>query len=211
MALRLRFMRSSLASVFARKWWLEAGFTFLTNSLRAVDHSEAYDAYIAQRKETHQMKKTIVVLVAALSIAAFAFAQEPDHPGMMMKHRLAMGMGPGSDEIASALNLSTDQKVQWDAIHSQLEASVKPLFDQHRAAEQQLQAAVDVANPDATSVGRAFLAMRAIDKQIQAAHESTHAKLTAILTPDQKAKFDAMHAKMENGPMMMRHHDGARE
>ncbi|HXH91852.1 MAG TPA: Spy/CpxP family protein refolding chaperone [Thermoanaerobaculia bacterium] len=160
------------------------------------------------------MKKTIVVLVAALSIAAFAFAQEPEHPGMMMKHRLAMGMGPGSEEIASALNLSTDQKVQWDAIHSQLEASVKPLLDQHRAAEQQLQAAAEATNPDATAVGRAFLAMRAIDKQIQATHESTHAKLTAILTPDQKAKFDAMHAKMEHGepgPMMMRHHDGARE
>ncbi|HEX3071510.1 MAG TPA: Spy/CpxP family protein refolding chaperone [Thermoanaerobaculia bacterium] len=154
------------------------------------------------------MKKTIVVLVAALSIAAFAFAQEPEHPGMM-KHRLAMGMGPGAGEIASALNLSTDQKVQWDAIHSQLEASVKPLFDQHHAAEQQLQAAADATNPDATAVGRAFLAMRAIDKQIQSAHESTHAKLTAILTPDQKAKFDAMHAKMEmGGPMMMRHHEG---
>ena len=98
--------------------------------------------------------------------------------------------------------------------HQQLDASVKPLFDQHHAAEQQLQAAVDVTNPDPTAVGRAFLAMRAIDKQIQAAHESTHAKLTAILTPDQKAKFDAMHSKMEHGepgPMMMRHHDGARE
>jgi Spy/CpxP family protein refolding chaperone len=158
------------------------------------------------------MKKTIVVLVAALSIAAFAFAQEPEHPGMMMKRHF-MGAGPGSDEVASALNLSTDQKVQWDAIHQQLDASVKPLFDQHHAAEQQLQAAADVTNPDATSVGRAFLAMRAIDKQIQAAHESTHAKLTTILTPDQKAKFDAMHAKMENGEhgpmMMMRHHDGA--
>jgi Spy/CpxP family protein refolding chaperone len=153
------------------------------------------------------MKRIVIALLSTI-VAVAAFAQEPGHPGMM-KHRLAMGMGPGSDEMASALNLSTDQKVQWDAIHQQLDASVKPLFDQHQAAEQQLQAAVEVANPDATAVGRAFLAMRAIDKQIQAAHESTHAKLTAILTPDQKAKFDAMHAKMEmGGPMMMRHHDG---
>jgi Spy/CpxP family protein refolding chaperone len=158
------------------------------------------------------MKRIVIALLITI-VAVAAFAQEPEHPGMMKRH-LAMGMGPGSDELASALNLSTDQKVQWDAIHQQLDASVKPLFDQHRAAEQQLNAAVDVTNPDATAVGRAFLAMRAIDKQIQAAHESTHAKLTAILTSDQKAKFDAMHAKMENGehgPMMMRHHDGARE
>src|SRR5258708_970746 len=62
-ALRLPFMGASLASAFVRKSPLEAGFTFLTNSLRAVDHFEAYDAYIAQRKETQKMKKTIVVLV----------------------------------------------------------------------------------------------------------------------------------------------------
>ena len=161
----------------------------------------------------HKMKRIVIALLITI-VAVAAFAQEPEHPGMM-KHRLAMGMGPGSDELATALNLSTDQKVQWDAIHSQLAASVKPLFGQHQAAEQQLQALVEASNPDPTAVGTQFLAMRAIDKQIQAAHESTHAKLTAILSPDQKAKFDAIHAKMENGEhgpmMMMRHHDGANE
>jgi Spy/CpxP family protein refolding chaperone len=193
-------MAASLASAFVRKSLLQAGFTFLTNSLRAVDHFEAYDAYIARRKETQKMKKTVVVLVATLSliIATVASAQEPERH-IFMRHP-----GGGGDHLSSALNLSTDQKVQWDAIHQQLEASVKPLFERHHAAEQRLNAAVDASNPDATEVGRAFLAMRAIDKQIKAAHESTQAKVSAILTPDQKTKFDAMHSEMRHGdPGMM--------
>jgi len=143
-----------------------------------------------------KMKKTVVVLAATLSmliIATVASAQEPERQ-VFMRHP-----GGGGEHIVSALNLSTDQKVQWDAIHQQLEASVKPLIEQHHAAEQRLNAAVDASNPDATEVGRAFLAMRAIDKQIKAAHESTKAKVSAILTPDQKAKFDAMHSEMRHG------------
>jgi Spy/CpxP family protein refolding chaperone len=206
-------MQASLANPFERKSLLHAGFTFLTNSLRAVDHFQAYDAYIAPRKETHKMKRIVVILAATLSmfILTTAFAQEGEHH-MMMRHP-----GPGADDIATALNLSTDQKVQWDSIHQQLEASVKPLFDQNRAAEQTLNSLVDSSNPDPTAVGKAYLALRAIGKQIKTAHESTHAKLSAILTPDQKAKFDAMHANMEreHGPMMMKmemHHPGdARE
>ncbi len=151
------------------------------------------------------MKRIAIALSLAL-VATFALAQEP---------RKVFMHGPGmeSDHVASALNLSTDQKVQWDAIHQQLEASMKPLFDQHQAAEQQLNAAADASNPDANAVGRAYLSLRAIGKQIKDAHLATKAKIDAILTPDQKAKFDALHASMEHGehgPMMMkmRHPDG---
>ncbi|MEA2237840.1 MAG: motif family protein [Thermoanaerobaculia bacterium] len=153
------------------------------------------------------MKKTVIVLAATLSlvIATVASAQDPERR-VFMRHP-----GGGGEEIASALNLSVDQKVQWDSIHQQLEASVKPLFEQRHAAEQRLNAAVDASNPDATEVGRAYLAARAIDKQIKAAHESTHAKLSALLTPDQKTKFDAMHAEMRHGDpgmMMFKMHGG---
>jgi Spy/CpxP family protein refolding chaperone len=153
------------------------------------------------------MKRIAIALSLAL-VATFALAQEP--------HKVFMhGPGMESDHVASALNLSTDQKVQWDAIHQQLEASMKPLFDQHQAAEQQLNAAADASNPDATAVGRAYLSLRAIGKQIKDAHLATKAKIDAILTPDQKAKFDAIHADMEHGGpgqmMKMRHLEGMHE
>src|SRR3954471_22591587 len=52
MALRLPFMRPSLASAFPRKTSAYAAFTFLTKRFPRVDHFAAYDAYIARRKET---------------------------------------------------------------------------------------------------------------------------------------------------------------
>ena len=150
--------------------------------------------------------KRIVIACSIALLAATAFAQEPP------RHMFIHNMEEGSGALAASLGLSADQKVQFDAIHQQLEASVKPLFDQHRAAEQQLQSLADAPSPDATAVGTQFLAMRALDKQIRAAHDSAKQKIDAILTPDQKAQFDAMHAKMEHmmepGAMMMRHPDG---
>jgi Spy/CpxP family protein refolding chaperone len=154
------------------------------------------------------MKRIALALSLAL-VATLAIAQEPRRVFMH-------GPGIGGVDIVSALNLSTDQKVQFEAVHRQLEASMQPLFEQHHAAELQLNAAADSSNPDAASVGRAYLALRAVGKQIKDAHESAKSKIDAILTPDQKAKFDAVHAEMEHGehgPMMMKMHhpDGTRE
>ena len=151
--------------------------------------------------------KKIVLALCITAAASFAVAQDVH---MKMMH----AMGPNPDEIASALGLSTDQKVQWDSIHQQLQASVEPLFQQLQSAHQQLESLASSSNPDATAVGKAFLAARAIEQQVKAAHESAHQKLTAILTPDQKAKFDSLHHDMGHGPMEMhmRHPEpGSRE
>jgi Spy/CpxP family protein refolding chaperone len=141
--------------------------------------------------------KRIVLALCITAAATFAVAQD-----VHMKMR---SMGPDPGEIAATLGLSTDQKVQWDSIHQQLQASVEPLFQQLHAAHEQLESLASSSNPDATAVGKAFLAARAIEKQVKAAHESAHAKLTAILTPDQKAKFDSLHHEMGpgHGPMEM--------
>ena len=149
------------------------------------------------------MKRITTIALALTIVTTVVFAQEK--PPQFMKR----GMGPGGEGLASVLGLSADQKTQWDAIHQQLGASIKPLFMQHRAAEEKLQSLVEAPTPDAAAVGTQFLAMRAIDKQIQAAHEATKQKIDAILTPDQKAKFDSIHERMDRGdgpPMMRMHH-----
>ena len=142
--------------------------------------------------------KRIVIALCITAATTFAVAEEPH---MMMRH-----MGPDPGEVAATLGLSAGQKAQWDAIHQQLQASAEPLHQQLRAAHEQLESLASSSNPDATAVGTQFLAARSIEKQLKAAHESAHQKLTAILTPDQKAKFDSLHKEMEDGPMIhMRH------
>jgi Spy/CpxP family protein refolding chaperone len=150
--------------------------------------------------------KRIVLALCITAAASLAIAQEP--------HMKMMRMGPDSGEIAATLGLSADQKAQWDGIHRQLEASVGPLFQQIESAHQQLESLASSSNPDAAAVGTQFLAVRSLEKELKAAHESAHQKLTAILTPDQKAKFDSLHHDMAHGPMEMhmRHGEpGSRE
>lgn len=150
--------------------------------------------------------KRIVLALCITAAASLALAQEPH-----MKMRM---MGPDPGEIAATLGLSADQKVQWDSIHQQLQASVEPLHQQLMTAHQQLESLASASNPDATAVGKQFLAARAIEQQVKAAHEAAHQKLTALLTPDQKAKFDSLHHDMAHGPMEMhmRHPEpGSRE
>jgi len=141
--------------------------------------------------------KRIVLALCLTAAASLATAQEP--------HMMKMRMGPDSGEIAATLGLSAGQKAQWDAIHQQLQSSVEPIFQQLRGAHEQLESLASASNPDATAVGTQFLAVRSLEKQLKAAHESAHQKLTAILTPEQKAKFDSLHHEMgpEHGPMEM--------
>jgi len=139
--------------------------------------------------------KRIVLALCITAAASLALAQEPH-----MKMRM---MGPDPGEIAATLGLSADQKTQWDSIHQQLQATVEPLHQQLMAAHQQLESLASASNPDTTAVGKQFLAARAIEQQVKAAHEAAHQKLTALLTADQKAKFDALHHDMGHGPMEM--------
>jgi len=150
--------------------------------------------------------KRIVIALCITAAASLAIAQEP--------HMMKMRMGPDPGEVAATLGLSAGQKAQWDAIHQQLQSSVEPLHQQLRAAHEQLEVLASASNPDATAIGTQFLAARSLEKQLKAAHESAHQKLTAILTPEQKAKFDSLHHEMGHGPMEMhmRHPEpGSRE
>ena len=130
-------------------------------------------------------------LVVAVT-AGVALAQ----PHRIMVH----GGGPGGPEGAEMhsceapdfLNLTADQKAQWDALHADLKKSVEPLFAQQRAAHDALHTALESANPDPTALGQQLLAIHAIERQIKSAHDAVEAKVAAILTPEQKLKLDAL-------------------
>ena len=137
------------------------------------------------------LRSTTGIRLCITAAASFAVAQDVH---MKMMH----AMGPNPDEIASTLGLSTDQKVQWDSIHQQLEANVGPLFQQLETAHRQLESLASASNPDATAVGKQFLAARAIEQQVKAAHEAAHQKLAARGTRSQELKrrrVDCGHAK----------------
>lgn len=137
------------------------------------------------------MKRTLIVLTLAAALATAAFAQQHRH-GMNMAG--GPGGGPGMMEhgrIIDLLQLTADQKAQWEALHQQLATNIQPLLDQRSTAVQQLQTLVGAASPDATAIGKQVLAVQAINNQIRAAHDATEQQIKNILTPDQKTKFEA--------------------
>jgi len=117
------------------------------------------------------MKKLALslLLAAALPLAA---QRGPNGPG-------PNGPGPGGPPGAAAP--SPDQILK----------AVLGLSD---AAGKALQTAVEAATPDPTAVGNALLAVRAVEKQAQAANDAFKAAFAAILTDDQKAKVQQIEA-----------------
>lgn len=129
------------------------------------------------------MKRLSITIALVTLVASIAIAQQPRRMGP-----------PPPPRLNEFLNLTAAQETQIDALHESMRATIDPLFEQKRSAEEQLRALADSANPDPTAVGRQFLAMHAIDQQIKSAHDAMEQKVAALLTADQKVKFDAFNA-----------------
>jgi Spy/CpxP family protein refolding chaperone len=142
------------------------------------------------------MKRIVTTIALATMIATAAIAQQP--------RRMGPNGGPGGPppprELENFLGLTADQKTQIDALHQSMRSTLDPLFEQRRAAEDQLHALVESANPDPTAVGKQFLAVHAIDEQLKAAHDANEQKVAALLTADQRVKFEAFNAARHMGP-----------
>ena len=135
--------------------------------------------------------KRIVIVIALITIAAtVAIAQQPRH-----------GAPPPPRELAQYLGLTADQQTQIDALHQSLRATIEPLHEQKRAEDEKLHSMIESANPDPTAIGKQLLAVYAIDQQMKSAHDATDAKISALLTPEQKVKFEAfLAARHMQGP-----------
>lgn len=130
------------------------------------------------------MKRILTILSLVTAMAASAVAQPaPPPPG-----------GPRHDVLAEYLQLTADQKTAWANARKDFETAVQPLHDKEKATHEQIDAALAAATPDPTAIGNLMLSMRAIHEQIKAAHDALEQKLASVLTPEQKAKFDAFNA-----------------
>jgi len=137
------------------------------------------------------MKRIPFILALMTLTTSIAIAQQP--------RRMGPG-GPPPPRLNEFLNLTSAQETAIDALHESMRTTIDPLFEQKRAAEEQLRALADSASPDPATVGRQFLAVRAIDQQIRSAHDAMEQKVAALLTADQKVKFDAFNAARHMGP-----------
>ena len=130
-------------------------------------------------KRTPILIATLITLLAAFS----ALAQQGPGPGPG---------GPKGDPLADYLQLTADQRSAWQTAHQDFNTATQALRDQQQALHDQLGTALQ--GTDACAIGNLMLQIRSIGDQIQAAHDALEQQLLSVLTPEQKAKFDAFKA-----------------
>ncbi len=129
------------------------------------------------------MKKYIVAIAAITLMTGIAFAQAgPQHPPRPQA------------VLAHYLQLTPDQITAWQQIEKDTAAAVKPLAQNERDLQKQVKTALEAPNPDPLAVGKLVVSADALREQIKGLRDAAKSKRLALLTADQKTKFDAFQA-----------------
>ncbi len=97
--------------------------------------------------------------------------------------------------MLQALNLTPDQQTQAKAIFQQTRQSVQPIAQQ---AKQNRQALADAVKANDTAKIQQLATQQGnLQGQLLTLRSESMAKFYNILTPDQRAKADQMHARMQ--------------
>lgn len=149
----------------------------------------------------------LMVTVLALAFALAAFAQagrmggQGTRGGGASLQQQAAGPGFGSPQwIAKYLELSEAQIEQWKVIQEETRAAMAPILETRKANGERLRELLEGTNPDPTTVGTLVIQNHTLGAQIRDIHEAAQAKFIAILTPEQKTKFEAFLEFMKNLP-----------
>ena len=129
------------------------------------------------------MTRRLMIPAMTLLFAVSTFAQ--GHRG-----RRPEG-GRGVDFLAGYLSLTDAQKQQAQTIFNAAETASETARGQHQSAREALQTAIK-ANGSETELDRLAAAVGTIEGQLLAINAKASAKFYALLTAEQKAKYDEL-------------------
>src|SRR5262249_30081595 len=135
---------------------------------------------------------TVLSIIAALVVGTAVIAQEK--------------MNREGEEIIEALQLTPAQASVFQSAHDEFRATTAPLREKQRSIGRQIESQLKANSGDACTLGNELIAQQAVNTQIKAAHDALKSKIAAVLTPEQKSKFDAI-ATMHERHGMMEHHE----
>ena len=136
------------------------------------------------------MKSRSILLTLATLLVALTAAAQPFPPaGPQAMPRQAV--------VAKYLALTPEQITAWQQIGQDEATAIKPLVANVRDLEAQLKTALQAATPDPLATGKLVVSIHSVREQIRAANEAAKAKRIAVLTADQKVKFDAFQAALQ--------------
>ena len=97
------------------------------------------------------------------------------------------------------LHLTPDQVTASQKLFTDLKATLDPLHQQEQTLRDAFETAVAAPNANPCDVGQAALAVHANQERIRAALDDFDKKFSALLTPDQLARYEALKALVHPG------------
>ena len=128
---------------------------------------------------------TALLALLILPLAAEAAGRQPRDPGAILRNPRA---------LAAYLRLTPEQVTVAQRLAAELKARETPLLQAEKQLAEAYRNLIEAANPNPCDVGQAALALRANREKIRAALEDFDTKFSAILTPDQLARYEALKA-----------------
>jgi Spy/CpxP family protein refolding chaperone len=129
-------------------------------------------------------RTTLLVLAAVLALPLLAQGADKarDPRDILSNPRL----------LARYLSLTPAQVATTQTLFKELQATVKPLREARKGLAEAFYAELEEANPSACDVGAAAIALHENGEKIKDALEVFDQKFSAILTPEQLAKYEAL-------------------
>jgi Spy/CpxP family protein refolding chaperone len=94
-----------------------------------------------------------------------------------------------TERFATALDLSDKQKAEWDGAERETRVIVSPLILRMRTAQRELDAALKQGQTEDVVKERVD-ALAAVQSEIRRARTDMERRMTAVLTPEQRRKYD---------------------
>jgi Spy/CpxP family protein refolding chaperone len=134
------------------------------------------------------MKKAPFLLILPL-LASLTATADPGRGPMGPGGRGGIGL---LKRALATLDLSDQQKTQVRQIVESRKTTLQPMGEKARADRQKLETLLEAPNPDPAAVGTAFLAVHKNRSALKTERERVLADIGKVLTPEQKAQFDAI-------------------
>lgn len=123
-----------------------------------------------------------VVLMGSLLVVCAGIAGAQGHAGQMARLKRVLALTDAQVTSIGAL-LKTHREAAF------------PLSQDLRARSHELQNALEAPEPNPTAVGQLAISRHGLTKQLQALNVKLQSDIAAVLTPEQRQKFEEMKAR----------------
>jgi Spy/CpxP family protein refolding chaperone len=135
-------------------------------------------------------RRTPLLLTAFLFLLALPLLAQPPAGNRGPRDPESILHNPRA--LARYLKLTPAQVTAAQKLFDELKATVEPLRQAQQGLRDDLRDQLEAASPNACEVGQAALAVHANREKIEAAFETFDTKFSALLTPEQLAKYEAL-------------------